>query len=214
MRFTSVSLSSLTDSATAVSLSQAVASTLLINGSLASGGIATLAAAQPISFDSASNLSAINFTVTGTDADGHSQSEVIAGPNNNAVITSGYYKTVSSITVSATSASTLTVGALAANGGVSSTIALNWRAPFFNNTFSVTFSDGSSATAALDTTFNDVQASTPAPIWYANSTFAASSINKNINVTQVTSGVRLRLKTWTSGTVTLLVLSSGYALGG
>lgn len=212
MRAIVVTFPTLTNSATAICASQAVASSLLINGSLASSGVATLAAAQPVSFASASNLSGINFTIAGTDADGRTQSEVVVGPNNNAVITLGYYKTITSITASSTSASLITVGAINDNGAVSKTQVLNWRAINSNITFALTF--GSEvASASVDVSYTDPQGS-EALTWFSTPISNANA-NLNYNTHDSVSAARLRLNSYTSGTgLELTILSGGYALGG
>ena len=64
-----------------------------------------------LSFTSTANLSGINLTVVGKDADGNAQSEVLAGPNNNTVDSVYHYSSITSITASATlGASTMNVG--------------------------------------------------------------------------------------------------------
>ena len=202
----------LTNSATAICASQAVALSLLINGALASGGIATLAAAQPVSFASVSNLSGINFTITGLDADGRAQSEVVVGPNNDAVITIGYYKSISSIAASGTSVSLVTVGALFANGAVSKTQVLNWRAINSNITFALTF--GSEvASASVDVSYTDPQSS-ESLTWF-NTPLNDVNANLSYSTHDSVSAARLRLNSYTSSTgLELTILSGGYALGG
>lgn len=60
----------------------------------------------------ANNLSTINFTIIGLNQDGKSQTEVIAGPTNAAtVLSTYYYKYISSITISSTlGANTVDIG--------------------------------------------------------------------------------------------------------
>lgn len=60
----------------------------------------------------ANNLSTINFTITGLDADGKPQSEILAGPTASATVyTAGYYSSVNSITLSSTlGANTINIG--------------------------------------------------------------------------------------------------------
>jgi hypothetical protein len=70
-----------------------------------------------VSLASAANLSAINFTVVGTDRRGNPQTEIIAGPNNNTVTGHLLFNTVQSITPSASNAGTLTAGWGAINLG-------------------------------------------------------------------------------------------------
>jgi len=60
---------------------------------------------------STANLSAITITVNGTDAEGRTQSESIAGPNSTTVTLTAYFKTVTSVSASATlGANTMDVG--------------------------------------------------------------------------------------------------------
>lgn len=64
-----------------------------------------------VSLQSAANLSAINVTVTGTDANDNVISEVHAGPNANTVLSVKYFKTVTAISVSSTlGVNTMNVG--------------------------------------------------------------------------------------------------------
>lgn len=58
--------------------------------------------AHLVTITSTANLSAINFTLTGTDPDGKTQTEILAGPNNNTVTSVKYYRTLISVTFSAT----------------------------------------------------------------------------------------------------------------
>ena len=67
--------------------------------------------AHQVSLTSTANLSAITMTLVGTDADGRAQTEDVAGPNNNTVEGSKYFKTLTSIVASSTlGASTMDVG--------------------------------------------------------------------------------------------------------
>lgn len=85
---------------------------LTINGSLAAGGVATMAAQQTLGFTSAGNLSGMTFTITGTNDSGGIISETLTGPNGNTVNTQLNYRTVTKIVPSGTSATTLTVDTL------------------------------------------------------------------------------------------------------
>lgn len=58
--------------------------------------------AHPVTLASAANLSTITFTINGTDADGVTISETIAGPVANTVTSTKLFKTVTSIVNSAT----------------------------------------------------------------------------------------------------------------
>jgi hypothetical protein len=60
---------------------------------------------------STSNLSGVNITVTGTDAENRVLAETIAGPNNTTVSLTNYFKTVTKVTADATlGAATMNVG--------------------------------------------------------------------------------------------------------
>lgn len=81
--------------------------------------------AHQISITSAANISAITFTLTGTDADGVTLTEAVTGPNATTVESTGYFRTVTSIAISST------LGANTANVGwvdefVTPTVAFNW----------------------------------------------------------------------------------------
>lgn len=88
------------------------AGAILINGALASGGVASLGAAQLIRLTSGGNDSGITFTFTGTDSDGRSQTETVAGTNASNSDTTKYFKTITAITASAAVATTIIVGNL------------------------------------------------------------------------------------------------------
>lgn len=84
---------------------------LTINGADASGGVATFAAARQITVNSAGNLAALVFTITGTDINGDKLIETVTGVNNSTVTTTGYFKTVTNVAVSgSTSANDVIVG--------------------------------------------------------------------------------------------------------
>jgi hypothetical protein len=93
------------------------AGALTLNGADVSGGVARFAASgqtlrvgYQVGIASAGNLAAVNFTVVGTAPGGAALSETIAGPNNNTVETTGYFETVTSVTVDGAVGSNVTVG--------------------------------------------------------------------------------------------------------
>ena len=109
------------------SQSPAGAGNLLINGALTSGGVATLSAAHILTLACTSDETGETWTVYGTDADGNSISEAVAGVNNTSTNTTKYFKTVTQITVTA-AATGMTVGHTSTNGCVSESIKLSpWR---------------------------------------------------------------------------------------
>lgn len=82
---------------------------LTINGAQASGGVASFDAGRLITIASASDDSGRTFTITGTDVNGDTQSEVIAGPATTVTGTK-YFKTVTTVNVDDDTAGAITVG--------------------------------------------------------------------------------------------------------
>lgn len=72
---------------------------LTLGGAFASGGVVTFPEATTVAFSSASDISDVTFTVTGTDGNGFPQSEAVTGVNNSTVATTSLFKTITSIAV-------------------------------------------------------------------------------------------------------------------
>ena len=89
---------------------QSPTATFSINGTLASGGVATLDTPRRVLFTPSGNESANTFTIVGTNASGMPQTEVISGTNATAFYTNLDFKTVSSITLASAAAAAITVG--------------------------------------------------------------------------------------------------------
>jgi len=102
--------------AVAAAQTTAGAGNLLINGSLASGGVATLAAQQTLGFTSAGNIAGVVFTITGTDDQNRVISETVTGVNANTVNTVLSYRTVTRISASAAVTSAVSVDTLQIGG--------------------------------------------------------------------------------------------------
>jgi len=88
---------------------------LTINGALADGGsvnFTTSAAQQPrqVTITGTADESGKNFTITGTNSSGVALVEIVAGPNNNTVNSTGYFNTITQIAVSAGTSAAITVG--------------------------------------------------------------------------------------------------------
>lgn len=98
-------------SANAICLSQTPsAGPLTLNGATVVDGVAVLDTARRVLITAASNESAKTFTITGTNWSGAAISETIAGPNATTAYTALDFKTVTSITISATAAGAVQVG--------------------------------------------------------------------------------------------------------
>lgn len=88
----------------------AAAGAVTLNGSLVSGGIATLDQPRRVLFTSAGNDSGITFTVNGTDWNNQPVSEVVTGANATTVYTVYDFKTVTSVVASGASAGNVSIG--------------------------------------------------------------------------------------------------------
>jgi hypothetical protein len=99
-------------SANNISLSQSLAGAgnLLINGSAASGGVATLDAQRRVIITSAGNDSGLTWTVTGTDAHNTIITDTFAGGNVAAAQSNLDFKTVTKISGSGATAAAVTAG--------------------------------------------------------------------------------------------------------
>lgn len=89
------------------------AGNLTLNGSLVSGGVATLDSggyARRVLLTFAADETGHNFTITGTGWNGNTQSEVIAGTTAGTVVSVRDYKTVTSIASSAATTGNVSAG--------------------------------------------------------------------------------------------------------
>jgi len=113
----------------AIALTQTLAGagSLTLNGTLAQGGTVDFHGfARVVSLTSANNLSAVNFTVTGS-VNGASVSETLAGPNNTTVETANIFDEVTSVT-SSNAANGISIGT--GTTGHTGWILTNTYAPF------------------------------------------------------------------------------------
>lgn len=86
------------------------AGALLVNGALASGGVATLDVQRRVLITAAADESATSFTITGTNWQGNAISEVVSGPNAATASTTISFKTVTSVTIADNAVGAVTVG--------------------------------------------------------------------------------------------------------
>ena len=77
---------------------------------------------QKVSLTSGGNISAVTFTITGTDSKGAAQSETLAGPNANTVFSTKFYNTVTQIAASGAVGTNTSAGVLGGAGDLLSII--------------------------------------------------------------------------------------------
>ena len=192
-------------SATSVGASQSPgAGAILINGTLASGGVATLGAAALITLVSGGNDTGITFTVTGTDSDGRAQTEAIAGANIGTKTLTKYFKTVSSITHTGSVAGTLTVGNTI--DAVSNTVSpLNNISPMALGIGVVLVSG--TATYKVQHSYQDGRTSHPS-LWFDNTAGAKTASSEATYSTPVAC-IRLLTSAAASGVLTANIMQAG-----
>lgn len=180
------------------------AGAILINGALASGGVATFAAAQLVRLTSGGNDSGITFTFIGTDADGNYQSQTVAGTSASNTDTTLYFKTITSITASAAVATTIIVGNLIAS--VSRSLKIDQAINPVNISVLAELVSGT-ATFALQYTYGDEN---PYPsLWYTHSTITGKTATFEGAITTPVAAVRLVLSASSSGVVRARLAQAG-----
>jgi hypothetical protein len=177
---------------------------ILINGLLASGGVATFGAAQLVRLTSGSDDSLITFTFTGTDSDGRTQTETVAGTNASNSNTTKYFKTITGITASDDVAGTILVGNLI--DSVSNTIRPA------NNTSPLSIGIGvqlvsGTATYKVQHSYEDGSESHPT-VWFDNSAGAKSASSEATYSTPV-STIRILLSASSSAVIRGRILQAG-----
>jgi hypothetical protein len=205
MNLTSVSCTPTAVDADGVCASQSPAGgAILINGALASGGVATFGAAQLVRLTSAADDSGITFTFRGTDADGNSLAETVAGTNAGNSDTTLYFKTITSITASAAVTGAIIVGNLITS--VSPTMKVNTALNPTNINLYAQLISGT-ATFGLQYTF-DAIGGYPAT-WIEDGTLTAKSASTELSWTKPINAFRLRLTASSSGVVQLKAVQAG-----
>ena len=91
---------------------------LIIGGALASGGSVTNASARQVTILSAGNDSSKSFNIVGTDVNGAALTENLTGANAGTATSTGYFKTIASITAVGNPAGNVSAGINANAAGV------------------------------------------------------------------------------------------------
>ena len=164
--------------------------------------------AHQVTITSAANLSAITFTVVGTDADGHSQTEAITGPNATTSIGTKHFLTISSITASSTlGENTMDVGMSAVS--VSKTVPINWRQMPFGVSLFVDIS-GTINYTVQHTFANTYSTENPAQAtWMPHSSLAAKTADSDGNYAFPVMGTRLLVNSVTNGATAAFTILQG-----
>lgn len=173
---------------------------MTLDGALVSGGVATMDYARQIAIASDGNDSGITFTVVGTDADGYALTEVVTGPNATTVESTGYFKTVTSVTTSAAAVGNITVGTV--DEIATQTIPLNWRS---DDGATINVDVTGTIDFTVQQTFDDVQrpsaaarSATQNSQWLNISALAAKTADTTSTTTVGATAIRLIVNSYSS----------------
>lgn len=183
------------------------AGNLTIDGVLASSGsVSFTGGGYQIAITSAGNLSALTFTVTGTDGEGRSISDAIAGPNSNTVETTKYFKTVTQIAVDGAVGTNVTVG-IADEFAATYYIVSSKRAV---SSVSVGISSGATVNYKVQNMNMDPQTTANASqVWYDHATLANQSASAASSYISPVRAVRLVINSYSNTpTLTLTIVQS------
>lgn len=193
-----------------VCASQAVAGPAYatLNGALISGGVLEMDMAQKVTVATTANLAAITWTIAGTDADGKDLSEDIVGANNETKTTTAYFKTVTSVYVSAdTATDEFTVGITSA--AISKTIPVSNQ--WGNTEIGIQIDVTGTINYTLQQTMQDVLAADSQPTtltWQNHDTLIAQTADQNGNYVIPIAAIRLKVDSATTASVQFTVLHS------
>ena len=184
---------------------------LTITGALAAGGVAIMAAGQPVSIESAADETGRTFTVTGTDADGTACTDAITGADSATALGTVFFKTVTSISVDDDTAGAVYAGVLKADGGVSPTMDVNvgeYGVAFVPSLWT----DVTTGTYTVEMTYtkiNDTNSNgySNSAVWFPITEFTAKTADIQANLTVPCHGLRMKTTTSTSGAMTAVLIS-------
>lgn len=182
---------------------------LTINGSLASGGVATLdKIARRVQITSAGNDSAISFVIVGTDRYGRAQSETLAGAGTASATSVRDYLTVTSITPTGNVATSVLAGT---NGTLSSDLYVCDWVPN-GNLIGAALEFSSTGAAGVQETLDDYSPAWDQVantfVWFNDSNLNAVTQNtKNVLAGPFT-GIRLTVTSYAANsTITLRLIT-------
>ena len=153
--------------------------------------------AHVVSLTSTADLHLIDMTLTGTDADGFAQTEVVAGPNNNTVYGTKYFRSLSSVAAASTlGANTMGIGIK--DVCVSQTVPINRLQSSFSDTQDVAITGTTNYTVQY-TNQELYLASPPVLTWYAHASLTTKTASAASSLTAPFTALRLLINSLTAG---------------
>lgn len=183
------------------------AGSLTLNGALVVSGVAQLGVQRVVGIASTGNLSAVTFTVYGTDQAGNAISESIAGPNNNTVSTTLNFLAVTQVAASGAVGTNVTVGTTSV--GASAAVPLDLYLDPFNTSLFVDVTGTVNVTVQY-TGDDNVLASVGPFTWFDHSDLTSKTSDSVGTIISPVTAVRMVTNSGT-GTAELTVLQSGAA---
>ena len=182
----------------ALSQSPSGAGNLTINGSTATGGVATLDVPRRVLITTGGDDSSLTYTVYGTGFNGLSLVEAVPGPNHTTGYTAHDFATVTRVAISGASSSTVTVG----TNGIASSIPIIMDTIVNPATYGCACIVGTgTVNYTVEISYDDfaplwdLNANTP--VYFAASGFSAQSTNQNGTIAGPCSLIRLTVNSGT-----------------
>lgn len=189
----------------AASQSGTAGTTLILSGSLVTGGVANLVVARRVIVTSAGDDSAHTFTLVGTDRYGRAQSEILQGANGTAQSVKDYL-TIISIIPNNNTTSTVTAG----------TNAVGSTAPYIVDTFinpgdyGAAMEFSGTVTASVEVAYIDLtplwDLANNAVTWYTDPSFNALTANARATITGPVTMIRQTNSSGTGTATTRLIV--------
>lgn len=179
------------------------ATALTLNGAL---GTSFSYPVKPTLYSSG-NLSGRTFTIVGKDERGQTQSENVTGPNNSTVEATKYYSEFTSITPDAAVGTNVEVG-------VNGELVTNWiphdnNISPFNVSHMVSLSSGANLTYSIEHTLDDLQNPNSTINALEHGSLRDLTASSDGNYDSAISGSRLKVKSFTSGSIVWNSLQAG-----
>jgi len=176
------------------------ATTLSLDGASVTTGTATTAGwAQRLSMESAADLSGVNVTIVGWDADGEPRTETVALPNETTSYSVQYWTEIDSLTVDGAVGTNVEIGFTASDGAVSATLVPEEQGYHHDLSIQLTVSGTMTITSEYTTermpAFSNVE-----PTWEDITGLAGVTASVSVLLARPIGGMRTRISAYTSGT--------------